>query len=93
MRKVFIATLVAAMVGGLGAALADDAAKPVDPNATTDGPQLNKNEMICKRGDVTTGSRFPGPPICHTRMEWEQLQRNARELINGMNGGTTGPHS
>jgi hypothetical protein len=92
MRKVFMATLVAAMVGGLGAALADDAAKP-DPNATADGPQLNKNEMICKRGDVTTGSRFPGPPVCHTRMEWEQLQRNARELVNGMSGGTTGPHS
>jgi hypothetical protein len=93
MRKVFMATLVAAMVGGLGMAYADDAAKPADQNATADSPQLDKNEMICKRGDVTTGSRFPAPPICHTRMEWEQLQRNARELVNGMAGGTSGPHS
>jgi hypothetical protein len=90
---ILAAIAASALLGGIELACADPAdTKPNDPNATADSPQLDKNEVICKRGEVTTGSRFPGPPICHTRMEWEQLRRDAQQLVNQMNGGSSGPH-
>jgi hypothetical protein len=81
MRNLLMAAMVvSAMIGGATLASADPAAS-TDPNATNASPQLDKNEMICKRGEITTGSRFPGPPICHTRMEWEQIRRDDQEAM------------
>ncbi|MGH6871874.1 MAG: hypothetical protein ACREHE_10235 [Rhizomicrobium sp.] len=82
MRKFTMAALLAtALVGGMGVAFADT---PNGTTGTASQPAADPNEMICKRGEMTTGSRFPGPPICHTRLEWEQLQRNANESLQGM---------
>jgi hypothetical protein len=91
------ALLVSALVAGAGVAFADT---PNGNAGTAAAPAADPNEMICKRGEVTTGSRFPGPPICHTRLEWEQLQRNANESLQGLqnrtesdrNGSISGGH-
>ncbi len=90
MRKLVLAAAVmSALVCGTAMSYADT---PNGNTGTASTPVADPNEMICKKGEVTTGSRFPGPPICHTRMEWEQLQRNAQEALNHLNGGTSGPH-
>jgi hypothetical protein len=90
MRKVTMAALlVSALVASAGVAFADT---PNGNTGTTAAPAADPNEVICKRGEVTTGSRFPGPPKCHTRMEWEQMQRNANEALTNYSGVTSGPH-
>jgi hypothetical protein len=72
------AFVVFAMAGGL--ALADT------PNGTTGtvvAPKGDPNEMVCKQTESITGTRFPGPRVCHKRMEWEQIQRNSNEGLQG----------
>ncbi|HTQ13957.1 MAG TPA: hypothetical protein VMH86_08770 [Rhizomicrobium sp.] len=82
MRNLALAALLAtALAAGTGMAFADT---PNGNTGTAAQPAADPNEMVCKRGEVVTGSRFPGPPICHTRLEWEQLQRNANESLNNM---------
>jgi hypothetical protein len=78
MHKLTLAVAVCALVAGSGMAFADT------PNGNGTAAPADPNEMICKHGEVTTGSRFPGPPICHTRLEWEQLQKNANESLQGI---------
>jgi hypothetical protein len=67
-------------------AMVGSAAHADTPNGTTGTvatPQADPNERICKHGEVITGSRFPGPQVCHTRMEWEQIQRMSNEGLQG----------
>lgn len=90
MRKLALAAFLAStLVAGTGAAFADT---PNGTQGTATSPVADPNEMICKRGEVTTGSRFPGPPQCHTRLEWEQMQHNANEALTRLQGVTSGPH-
>ena len=60
-----------------------------DPD-TTSTPQPDANSrVICKEVEVT-GSLLPGPRICHTKAEWDQIshdsQQNLRDVQdNGTN--------
>ena len=60
-----------------------------DPD-TTSTPQPDPNSrVICKEVEVT-GSLLPGPRICHTKAEWDQIshdsQQNLRDVQdNGTN--------
>jgi len=47
------------------------------PAAPADDP----NEVICRTGEPVLGSRFPGPRVCHTRKEWDQIKRDAQEAL------------
>jgi hypothetical protein len=79
MRKLPMAVFaMAAMVCGFA-----NADTPNGTTGTATAPQADPNERICKHGEVITGSRFPGPRVCHTRMEWEQIQRNSNEGLQG----------
>ncbi|HEX3675446.1 MAG TPA: hypothetical protein VHU87_14335 [Rhizomicrobium sp.] len=78
LKLTLAAVAVCAVVAGSTIAFADT------PNGNGATPPADPNEMICKKGEVTTGSRFPGPTICHTRLEWEQEQKNANESLQGM---------
>ncbi|HEY2071584.1 MAG TPA: hypothetical protein VGG48_18635 [Rhizomicrobium sp.] len=82
MKKYLAAAVLCAVVAGPTLAFADTPNGTTGTSATT--TPVDPNEVICKRGEVTTGSRFPGPPICHTRLEWEQEQRNAQESLGNM---------
>ena len=65
-----------------------------DPD-TTSTPQPDANSrVICKEVEVT-GSLLPGPRICHTKAEWDDMTRKARDATNenqmrGMQGGAPG---
>jgi hypothetical protein len=52
---------------------APQAAQPT----STDDP----NEVVCRAGEPILGSRFPGPRICRTRKEWDQIKRDSQEAL------------
>jgi len=64
-----------------------------DPD-TTPTPQPDPgSKIICKEIEVT-GSLLPGPRICHTKAEWDQIshdsQQNLRDVQdNGTNMSTS----
>jgi hypothetical protein len=37
--------------------------------------------MVCRAGEPIVGSRFPGPRVCHTRKEWDQIKRDSQEAL------------
>jgi hypothetical protein len=69
-----------------GVAIADSSS--TSP-ATTDDP---KSRIVCKEVQVT-GSLLPGPRICHTRAEWEDIQRQSQGTLRDVqdNGSNTRP--
>ena len=65
--------IIAAAVLLAGPALAQTA-----PQTTQDDP----NEIICRSGEPVTGSHLPGPRECHTRKEWNDMQRQTQDAIS-----------
>jgi hypothetical protein len=60
-----------------------------DPDTTSTPQPDPNNRVICKEVEVT-GSLLPGPRICHTKAEWDQIshdsQQNLRDVQdNGTN--------
>ena len=45
------------------------------------GARRDPNEVICRAGEPIIGSRFPGPRMCHTRKEWDQIKRDSQEAL------------
>jgi hypothetical protein len=78
-------TVLAMCIGGLlmasTSAFAQDApaaAPAVSPQAApTDDP----NEVICHKGEPILGSRFPSSRVCHTRREWNQIQKDSQDAL------------
>jgi len=70
------------------------AAAPAAQPATQATPHDDPNEIICRAGEPTLGSRFAGPRICHTRREWDQLQRDSQDALvhQQMNRAANGGH-
>ena len=44
------------------------------PAAPADDP----NEVVCHAGQPIVGSRFPTGRVCHTRREWDQIQKDSQ---------------
>jgi hypothetical protein len=57
-----------------GAAFAD----PSSSNTVSSDDQ--KSRIICKEVEVT-GSLLPGPRICHTKAEWDEIQRQSEATL------------
>jgi hypothetical protein len=55
------------------AASGQDQAKQPDPN-----------EIVCRAGQPVTGSLLPGPRVCHTRQEWDDMQRQTQDGVSQM---------
>jgi hypothetical protein len=52
------------------------------PQATQQAaPADDPNEVICRAGEPIIGSRFPGPRICRTRKEWDQIKRDSQDAL------------
>ena len=80
MKKVsllFAATLICAPM----LALADDTTPPATSTTSSSDDQ---NQIICRHGEPTTGSRIPGRSICHTKHAWDQIQRDSQGETNSM---------
>ena len=84
MRKsVIMAGIAAVAFCAVTPALAD----ATSTSQPASDPQADR--VICKEVDVT-GSLLPGPRICHTKAEWDQIshesQQNLRDVQdNGTN--------
>ena len=44
----------------------------------------NQDEVICKNAMPATGSRIGARKICHTRREWEERQKEDRQMTEGV---------
>jgi hypothetical protein len=69
-----------------GVAIAD----PTGSSATTSNDP--KSRIVCKEVQVT-GSLLPGPRICHTKAEWDEIQRQSEATLREVqdNGANTIP--
>lgn len=68
-------------------ALAQDPA-PVDPATATDeaadaGAKADMDKVICKKAKVTN-TRIKQTRICKTKREWEQMRRDAKDMVDGL---------
>lgn len=86
MRKTIILTLSGALLVAGGLAFAD---------GNNAGDNRDPNEIICHAGKPEIGSHISGPPECHTRAQWEQMQRDAQKDLDRMQhvapaGGSSG---
>jgi hypothetical protein len=74
---------LALVVGGLALSPIVAVAQQAAPPQTTQqvAPADDPNEMVCHAGAPILGSRFPGPRICHTRKEWEQIRRDSQDAL------------
>jgi len=59
-------------------ALADDT--QTSP-AAAPSAQNNRNHVICRTGQKPVGSMLPGPRICHTKREWDDLTEQSRRNL------------
>jgi hypothetical protein len=84
MRK---ATIFAGAIGSLmtfsayAQTTAPAAAPATAPQVQQAAPADDPDERICKSGEPILGSRFPGPRVCHTRKEWDQIQRDSQQEL------------
>ena len=105
MRLIGAAAMVLLMASS-PAALADPAqtgtapvAAPLAPAATpaTPAPTVlpvasagDPDEIVCRAGTPTTGTRIPGSRVCRTRHEWDQMRLDSQAtLMNQQTRGLT----
>lgn len=67
--------IVALLALASARALGDDATTRTKPSDAD-----KSNRIICKEMMVT-GTLLPGPRICHTKAEWDEIQRQAEEEL------------
>lgn len=46
--------------------------------------QPDPNEIVCRAGTPVTGSHLPGPRECHTRKQWDDMQRHTQDGVSQM---------
>ncbi|HUJ03774.1 MAG TPA: hypothetical protein VLW75_09070 [Rhizomicrobium sp.] len=71
-------TIIAAALFLAGPAFA------ADTGQQSDQAKPDPNEIICRAGEPTTGSLLPGPRVCHTRKEWDDMQRQTQDGVSQM---------
>jgi hypothetical protein len=49
--------------------------------SSTSGTPDDPNEIVCRRGEPVTGSRFPAKSVCHTRQQWKDMQQQSRDEL------------
>jgi hypothetical protein len=76
-----VAALVTVSVGAYGQETAQ----------TGQGDQNKSDRIICKEV-VVTGSLLPGPRICHTKAEWDDIQRQSELDLRKLQDSTLATH-
>ena len=75
--------IAAVLLGGAllsQTALGQQAAPAPVPDVTQQGHD-DPNEIICRPAEPILGSRLPGPRLCRTRREWDQLKRDSASVL------------
>jgi hypothetical protein len=51
--------------------------------APAPAPQKDSDKVVC-RMIIPTGERLGGTKVCHTKAEWDAMNRDARDQTNSM---------
>lgn len=78
MRKVFVATIVAAMAATAAPAVAQSGGADARSDANLTEEELD--QVVCRR-DTVVGSRVAKRRTCMTRREWIRTQNSVRDGV------------
>src|ERR1700677_2044411 len=79
---VFGALMISSTVAyGPQAAPAATPAPAPQPTQQRAAPADDPYEVVCHAGQPIVGSRFPTGRTCHTRKEWDQIQKDSQEAL------------
>jgi hypothetical protein len=78
------ARLVAASIVGLLFSGPLAFADPAQPPAAAPTAQNDPDAIVCRSGEVTLGSRLPGPRVCQTQRQWDALQKDSAQELHEM---------
>jgi hypothetical protein len=83
MRTINLAVILVIGLAAVPAAAQDTQTTTTQqPAASQPAPQQpDPDEIICRAGQPVTGSHLPGPRVCRTRAQWDQLQRDTQATI------------
>jgi hypothetical protein len=60
---------------------------PVAAMAADNSPQpeaaakSDLDKVVCRAGEPITGSRLPGPRVCHTQREWNDIRQQSQAAV------------
>jgi hypothetical protein len=74
-----LAIVLASLLGSSVVALADPVA-PAAPMAPA--PADDPNQIVCKTEAPMTGTRLGARRECHTKGQWDDMQRQAQQQLN-----------
>ena len=75
MRANVLGLIVVSSLMAVNLAWAQDATtKATAQMASHDDP----DHVVCRSGEKPTGSMLPGPRVCHTQREWEDIRVQAQ---------------
>jgi hypothetical protein len=78
-KLVFVAMVLGGAMAASGAWA--QATTPTATPVVQAAPAEDPNEIVCKSGEPTVGTRLPSQRQCHTRKQWAQIQEDSqREL-------------
>jgi len=93
MKSVSAIGAVLLLAAGASGAFAQQSSTPaaaapsnLQAKASSSSKSRDPNEMVCKRSD-TTGSRLGANKQCHTRAEWDQMDRYTQDTVRGAEAG------
>ena len=93
MRNALFAAVSVLALSAASVAYADEQAPPPGTTSTTSTTTTttttvaakDPNEVLCRRLPVT-GELTPGPKICHTRAQWDEIQHQTQREIERAQG-------
>ena len=74
-----VAIMTAALIGWPMATLAQTTT-PGDLAGAQPAPPRGGSDIVCRSED-TIGTRLGGHRVCHTKLEWTQIQRDHRDRV------------
>lgn len=85
MRRLSALSLAGLLVSG-PIAVADPAqtAAPAAVPAPAPSGDNDPDRIVCRSGTPPTGTRIPGPRVCHTQREWDDMRRQSQEQLTKM---------
>lgn len=57
----------------------------------TPAPAASSNSdldaIVCRAGEAPIGTRLPGPRVCHSQKEWNQIQQDSARQVQYLQSG------
>ncbi|HWA91937.1 MAG TPA: hypothetical protein VG889_17995 [Rhizomicrobium sp.] len=74
----FHALVIVALLAAPTAAFAQETQAADPAAAPVAAPTSDLDKIVCRAGEPITGTRFPGPRICKTQREWDDIRMRAQ---------------